>query len=704
MILFQSASAQNFLSIGSSTVAFDLYSIDKTIIYGTNGTGKSTIIDIITYALFNKTIRDVKLPQLVNSVNKKNMVCSVEFSINSHSFKVSRGQKPTLFTIEKDGKLLDEDAATKDLQKRLEQEILGCDYRSFTQTSIMSSSGSKYFMELTTPERRSVVEQMLDIEVIGRMSSVIKDRQKEINARVESNINSINICEINITNKKENIDSISVISKDHLTSKEDELTDLITNLTVANTQLNELNSVVIKYPEKPTTPTKPEYVCSETPEKPVINTDVVLPDEPKYKISELPLEPAQGNTNLISELIEKRISIEQSMKSLINDANYHKKRAEFYKTHNSCDNCKQEISTDFKRSIFETINSDIKKSGNSYKELNNELDNVKYKIEEQNNIKSIHDQWGSDCYDIEATTLSFNTALKRDWELECNAIISANNNKNNKIISDWETVCNSLAANDKASHEQKVAEYEQKVWELMKPYKDECQRLDLEHTSQLRELNNKVSDLTTRQIKLEQDISELKSKQNNNLEKYTQELNVLNDEYSLLLVNRGNLREELETVKLGIEMLKDTGLKAKIVQQYLPNINISINDYLDKMGANYSYVLDENFNETIKSRHRDKFSYGSFSNGERSRINFAIMLMWIDLAKSKNTISSNLLLIDEVLDSALDEDGINKVMHIFDAMEMNIFVVSHRKEIRDLFDTKIEVTKNGNFSQYRTTE
>jgi len=675
MITFKTIKAQNFLSIGSTPVEFDLSSTDNTIIYGTNGAGKSTIIDMICYVLFNKVIRDVKLNQLVSSVNKKKMLIELDFNANGIDYKIQRGQKPSIFKLFKNNEQIDQEAATKDLQQQLEQ-IIGTDFKTFTQTSIMSSTSSAPFMELSTPDRRVVVEKMLDLEVIGKMSITMKERYKEVKFTLEQQNNKIEIIRSKLQSTQEIVDNIQEVSVTQIQQLKNELKLQQTKLTQSVNDLSELYNTPITYPD---TPVLPELD---------LRTELQAPDNIKIQKTEIK----------IKELGSK-------MEVCISKANDHKVIAGFYQHNENCDRCKQHISEDFKKDIITNINKKINELSTEYKEYIAQKEILKSDLDKQLEIKSTYNKYLDF---VQQERLNHSIICERindKYKNDCEQINSTHKLKTDMIISEWTNQCNSIKNENVLQNEKLLSVYDHEVNKIMTPYNTEVCNLDQERSSAITRLKSAKYFNETQFDDLSKKLNDLEGKQDNKLEHYKELLLTNKNNLDVITASITDLTEQQELCELGTEMLKDTGLKSKIVRQYLPVINSSINKYLDRMQANYSFVLDEHFNETIKSRHRDIFSYGSFSNGERSRINIAILLMWIDLAKSKNTVSSNILIIDEVLDGALDANGIGYVMEILNEMEsVNTFVISHRKEIRHLFDTNIEVQKIGNFSKYNLAE
>lgn len=701
MIKFNYVEAKNFLSIGATPAKFILNSDPTTLVKGTNGAGKTTSLESICYTLFNKPLRNIKLNQLVNSVNKKKMLCEINFDINSVNYTVQRGQKPAVFKVFVNGEALDEDAAAKDLQAKLENEILKCNYKTFTQVVFMASTGFTYFMELSPAERRNVVESMLDIEVIGNMSQLMKEKYKSINIKKTTIDSSTEVTKTKVAAKQELVDNLSVVSEEQIANlvQQKETKDIEFNKFMK--EIEEINSKDLVLPDAPVMPIKPIYCKPELPAEPDKIEAPTMPNKPELVVSDLPEKPKQTDLSL---LYSKKSDLLSKKQTLIDSAENKKQVASFYQDNTNCDRCHQVITEEFKKTVIDETNNELNKLREDYVTIENQLSIIDADIEEGTKLNNIYSDWEKECIAIKNNDNLKNSENIHLWEKECNKLTGEYNNAVNSLMDEWKQKCSEIELKHNNTFNQELSLYNTSVNELNTKYNQECEKIKSARNNEVSIINNNIMNSSIIIRDLNAQISDLRVKQNNNSELHYNELKDLNNTLTGLISESANVNEELELCSLGVEMLKDTGIKAKIIQQYLPTINNSINEFLDQMGANYSFVLDESFNETIKSRYRDVYSYGSFSNGEKSRINFAIMLMWQKLAKSKNTVSSNLLFIDEILDGSLDNDGIHAIMNIFDSMrDSNIFVVSHRKEIQDYFDAVLEVSKVGNFSNYNIT-
>ena len=597
MIRFHKLTYTNFLSSGSTPIEITLDQDNSTIVTGENGAGKTTFIDALSYVLFNKPLRDVKLGQLVNTINKKKMLVEVEFSTNGKNYKIRRGQKPTIFEIWENNEQIEVQASARDMQNIIEEQIIRTNYKTFTQVVVLASMKFQNFMDLSPGDRRVVVEQMLDIEVIGKMSDLLKQRLKS----ATKSLSNVEFDSNDISNKIEAVNRLieaNTLNKDRA-------------LDIVDGQIDEIKSKL--------------FEVEEAQQELINKNNEHLKPKPDVDV--------EASRQSFIDLRDKRVQLLNDAGDLTTKAKMelgekHRlvKEVEFFNSHDTCNVCNQDISAEFKTKRIIKLNGAIAKFNHNIdiwtkqsRKLTEQAEQLSEKMQELQNLADEINLWSQTQAQLNAQMHFENSRHKREHD----ALISKMQERS----------------------------------EVMSASQGDVQEL----YDKLNDYQNKMNEIATR---------------------------------------RSELNEEIELCKLGTQMLKDNGLKAKIIKQYLPIINDSINFYLDKMGAHYSFTLNEEFDETIKSRFRDTFSYSSFSNGESMRINIAIMLMWRKLAESKNTVHTNLLILDEVLDGSLDKSGISDVLNLFESMNGNIFCISHRHEIIDNFDRHVNVSKIGNFSHY----
>ena len=568
MINFNKVRWKNFLSTGQVFTEVDLKRNPATLIVGENGSGKSTILDALTFSLFGKAFRNIKKPQLINSINEQNAITEVEFSIGKKHFLVRRGIKPNIFEIEVDGVMINQDSKARDYQEHLEKNILKLNYKSFTQIVILGSSSFVPFMQLKSNDRRVIIEDLLDIEVFSTMNLLLKNKISDLKQEVNLNElemskteNAIELQEDYISKMKQNNEQLISANQEKINKSNGDIASYNLQISDIETRIVSLNKLVENF------------------------------DQQQNKQRKLEKYEDEINKNL--KKVEKEI--------------------EFYRQNTDCPVCKQTIDEDHRE--CEISEKQKKKT---------ELDDAVIKIAEelQLSIKSIQEMT-----ETQKSITDFQSEITKH-----NASISA------------------------------INQYIQKVNE------------------EIQTLNEKGADVTDASKKLKK----LKSDQKNLL--------TLKEQHS-------NMSSIYEVASV---LLKDGGIKTTIIKKYLPIMNKLINKYLASMDFYVSFNLDENFNETIKSRFRDEFTYASFSEGEKMRIDLALLFTWRAIAKLKNSMSTNLLILDEVFDSSLDEDGTSDFLKILHSLgnESNVFVISHKGEVLyDKFKNMIKFEKHKNFSR-----
>ena len=569
MILFKRIAYRNFLSSGNQPTEIKFTDTQTTLIVGANGSGKSTMLDALCFGLFNKAFRKITKGQLVNSTNEKECLVEIDFSIGTKEYKITRGIKPNFFEIWIDGVLQNKAAASTDQQKQLEDNILKLNYKSFTQIVILGSASFVPFMQLSTANRREVVEDLLDIKIFSAMNSVIKDRIKNTNDKIKELSLKQSMTEEKVEMQKEFIESVEKSGKENIAKKKDKITSIATyidQLTVENVQ-------------------KVEEV-SNTLQPQLEN----LLDASK-KLKQL--------SNLKGKISEKVSSITEQHK--------------FFNNNSVCPTCTQTIEEDFR------LNK-VSESETKAKELQQGYNELKEAIQQE-----------------EKREREFNVVSKE--------ISSLNNEISNNNV---------------------------KISQLNKQSKD---------------LDQEIQDITN------------KIKNRNTERKVLTELEKTLD---LIQTEKAKNKEDVSYFDFAHSLMKDGGIKGKIIKKYLPLMNQQINKYLQMMDFFINFTLDEEFNEKIKSPIHEDFTYESFSEGEKMRINLSILFTWREIARMKNSVNTNLLILDEVFDSSLDFMGTDYFTRIIKYVikDTNIFVISHKTdELIDKFDRIIKFDKVKGFSK-----
>lgn len=567
MIIFNTIRWKNFLSTGNSFTEIQLNKTKSTLIVGHNGSGKSTMLDAISFALFGRPHRNINKPQLINSINQKGCVVEVDFTVGQSQFKVIRGIKPGIFEIWKNGTMINQSSHAKEYQKILEQNILKLNHKSFHQVVVLGSSSFIPFMQLSTGNRRDVIEDLLDINVFSKMNIILKEKINTLKDKLKDNNYKIDIQNTKIDTQKKYIRDITALTEEN--KREYEL-----RIQQAQNRINELQAE---------------------------NSELSLGLEESIRESE------EG----LSALSDKRQALMLRGQDRQSNLANVRKRIEFFEKNESCPVCDQGISDSHKHAILESAQQEADSIQSECREIGTEGTSVEEKISETGNVLR---------------------ALRH------------------------------------------------KVSELG------------ENNVQIAGLQNQIQEY---QSSIEKDVSADLNKAKDDLESLTTEKNDLFEQ-------KLRMSEDLNYDTVISEMLKDTGIKTKIIKQYLPAINKLVNQYLQVLDFFVHFNLDESFQETIRSRHRDEFTYDSFSEGEKQRIDLALLFTWRQIAKMKNSVATNLLILDETFDSSLDHEGVDNLLKILYTLDndTNIFVISHKGEILDgKFNSKIEFKKEKNFSK-----
>jgi len=571
MINFHSVSYRNFLSTGNNETKIQLDRSPSTLIVGHNGSGKSTILDALSFGLFGKPHRDIKKLQLVNSINNKACEVTVEFSIGKHQFRIFRSIKPNKFEIYQNGNMINQEASVRDYQAYLEKNILKLNHKSFHQVVVLGSSSFIPFMQLPTNHRREVIEDLLDIQVFGKMSQLLNERKQKVREDIKEVTYSIDMVKEKINLTKKYIREVESLNAEQAKEKQQSIAELRTKIEDTQSLNSELSLNLS------------DNMVSITEELAKLNSKK-------------------------SSLEKYEVGIKSGIKRLVDDA-------KFFESNTTCPTCDQEIEDEFKET---------------------KLREAKAKASE------LKEGMAKCSQEIKGASEGVARASESLAELtERQSKISVNN----VTITNLQGQIESLEA-------------------------------------EIAKLSNNGSNV---------------SESNKELGKLYQERDD-STERKLELIDKRNYYDVIS------EMLKDTGIKTKVIKQYLPVMNKLINQYLQVMDFYVSFNLDESFQETIKSRYRDMFNYASFSEGEKQRIDLALLFTWRQIARMKNSAATNLLILDETFDSSLDNDGIENLLKILDTLEegTNTFIISHKGDVLDSkFRNKIEFTKERNFSKIK---
>ena len=571
MIVFEKVRWKNFLSTGNVFSEIDLQRSRTNLIVGHNGSGKSTILDALTFSLFGKPFRKISKSMLVNSVNEKDTMVEVEFSIGKNTYQVIRGIKPNKFMVYCNGQPWDEDAKAVDQQKNLEQNVLKMNFKSFTQIVVLGSSTFVPFMRLPGQQRREIIEDILDIQVFSVMNSRLKDKIRENNEEIKDLDYQLHLLEEKIELQKQYMLELKKKTDAEIDKKKEKIKEY---------QQEEESSL--------------ENIRDLTDQVTNLSTEMEEYSKSSSKLKKL-------NTFLIK--------LNQKLQTC-------KKEHKFFEDNHVCPTCTQDLSDDFRSEKIEEGKTKLDEMNIGYEELQ-----IAIKDEEERNEKFLE------------LTQEVNTK---------NTTIT---NINYQLMS----IRNNI---DEISKE-------------------------------IKELEGSTPDKKAEFVKLEGLIEDKK----------------------VTKKNCAVSKKDRDVLQVATTLLKDSGIKTRIIKTYLPTMNKLINQFLQSMDFYVNFTLNENFEETIKSRYRDVFSYESFSEGEKARIDISLLLTWRSIAKLKNSVDTNLLILDEIFDGSLDQSGTSDlgwILRNFDD-NTNVFVISHKTILDDKFDRTITVNKDKNYSTLEET-
>ena len=568
MITFKSIKWKNFLSTGNTFTEIDFLKANTTLINGSNGAGKTTLLDALCFVLFGKPYRNINIPQLVNSINEKDLRVEIEFNVEQTEYKIIRGLAPKIFEIYKNGTLINQDAKSKDYQQMFETQILKMNYKSFCQVVILGSTNYTPFMRLSAADRRAIVESLLDINIFSTMNTILKGKMSTLKDEMKEIDMSVKLLKQEQDSQEKFIENLKNNSKSTLEKHSVELKNSMNQISDLTEDIQNLNNRLTEYSES-------------------------IADSANIN---------KSKTKLILLQDQIEVNVKAAQKSL-----------KFYETNNTCPTCSQNIEEQVKC-------KHIEEKTNAIAEYTNGLTELEQKIK-----------------DIDNELIQIEIANKKILNLEKEI-----SSKNSLLVS--------------------TTKYMKKI------------------QSEIDELNQDKENIE----KEEQLLTDIRSKWNDANEKRKM---LLEDSYYYTLIS---------------SLIKDGGIKAKIIKHYLPIMNKIINNYLSHMNFFVKFELNENFEESIKSRHRDDFTYDSFSEGEKRKIDLALLFAWRATAQLKNSVNCNLMIFDEVLDGSLDDSSIESFLDILKGLKKtsNIIVISHKPKelLQDKFENHITFIKKNNFS------
>ena len=571
MIIFKKIRYKNFLSTGNQPIEIDLSKSPTTLIIGQNGSGKSTMLDALCWALFNKPFRIIKKEQMINTINNSDCEVEIEFDVGTKQYKVKRSVKPNLFEIYENGQLLNQNASSIDYQKYLEHNIMKLNYRSFIQVVILGSSSYEPFMKMKARYRRDVVEEILDVKVFTQMDLILRDQQGQLSKEILDMRHKCDLIETKYETEMKHFKSLSDLNTNDIDDKKLQL---------------------------------------EKQEKAKVDYTIKI-DEINKKIDEYnnELKDKDQTDDKLKQLLKLETKIEHNIENNNNNLN-------FFTENTNCPTCTQEIDELFRYKKKDELIEKVAILNEGMKKLSNEISKVEERVSHFGNIS--------------------------------------------KKLSDL--------------------------------YVD------------VAKVNTSLSELNSYSDKIHQEILQLENKQTDS-KKIATDLQQLKEELETTKKSTDSIITQKKYVDILREVLSDKGARGHIIKKYVPIINNLINQYLQAMDFFISFHLDEEFNETVKSRHRDTFNYNSFSEGEKLRIDLALLFTWRTIAKMKNSVNTNLLILDEIFDSSLDQQGTDDFFKIVNKLKNeNIFIISHKGDILfDKFTNILKFEKYKNFTRLQNT-
>ena len=569
MIRFKEIRYKNFLSSGNQFTSIKLDEHRDTLIVGANGSGKSTVLDALTFSLFGKPFRKVTKSQLLNSTNERDAKVEIEFDIGDVPYKVVRGIKPNIFEIYRHGRKTNEDCSANEQQKTLENQILKLNYKSFTQIVILGSASFIPFMQLSAPHRREVIEDLLDIKVFTMMSDILKIQIKESR-------DALRVLEL----KKESIADKIVMQKRFIKSIEDSGND---SIATKREEIQNCDQETVEYQRSV------EELISKVNEKQKEVEEYITATDTLKKLSKFKVKLQTKKQNSNQEL-------------------------DFFTQNTVCPTCTQDIEDKFRVNRIDQLRQVLVKHQASIDEITSAIEAEE---EREKNLVKLQ---------RETTTLSNEIS-------QFNIRIANNNKRRGTLETEIQNITDKIENRD--TEDEKLTDYKNQLKDIL---------LRLEET-----------------------------------------------------------QDDFDYLSEGNQLLKDDGVKKRIIRKYLPLINKQVNDYLQRMDFYVNFMLDEDFNETVQTPVHEKFSYASFSEGEKMRIDLALLFTWREIARMKNSVVTNLLIMDEVFDSSLDEFGTEYFLKIvrYIITDANVFIISHKQDLYDKFNHCLEFTKEKGFSKLK---
>lgn len=665
MIKFEKITYKNILSVGQAPLTMYLSTHRLTALNGPSGSGKSLFLDALSFALFGRAFRDINKTDLINTINGKGLVVELEFSVGSDHYKIVRGLKPTVFQILINESPLNQDSHSKDQQKHLEDQILKMNWKMFTHVVMLGAANYTPFMRLKPSERKKMVENILGIDVFSTMNGLLKTKISDETLRYKS-----------IAEKRDTlVKQVEYLEQQQKTFEErvkEEIKALTQRLSSVRDKKKAVDLEALELEQQLEIAIEsfnPEIDVPEFTETFEDTFDEVFGEEFNETFEEVDQSDFDP-----SELASRRATKLAEIKSLKEKLVHAKTQVAFYKEHDSCPTCSQTIGEQFRNNSVLSIECEIGDIEGAIKSSENEIFAIKGEAER---LQAKFTEYTEKAKEYKNRKAAFD---KRKTDFD------DRRRKFDESLRAFETRRRAYEEKLKKAHlliEQKRKQFEASVEGTKK---------------QINDKRTQAAALIAEAKMIFESIEEKKTKP---LLDNTAEIARLNSELRLLSEEIDRCAKSVKLFRDAQAIIKDDGVKAEILKRYVPTLNKYINKYLTKMGMFVSFELDQEFNDTIRSRHRDILSYANYSEGERQRLDLAVLLAWRHLAQAQSAVNTNLLVLDEVLDSYLDQNTTESILNLMKGDEFqafNIIIISHKEGLSENFDRTLHFQKKNNFT------
>jgi DNA repair exonuclease SbcCD ATPase subunit len=726
MIIFEKLTYKNLLSTGDQGHTIDLNTGNISLVIGKNGGGKSTFIDALVYVLFGKPFRKIRLGQLINNINEKGLLVEVTFSINDNRYTVKRGMKPTVFEIYANGEMIPQPAESKIYQEILESDILRLNYKTFTQIAILGSASYKPFMQLPLGDRREIIESLLDIGVFSRMNEILKSNKKQAEFDIRELNHKIEMKNQEYRDKREFLNEFNLSKEQAISSMKKEKDDLKERIKEAKHQIKTLKDnrdafeaeiskmtqkiedmddawVVLTNLKNQAIQIDREItnICSQLDMLTGMKSELYSLEKVVKDLSDEIHEINEKKRKIEDKIISDPSSLKEEqlqIREFISANSYRldkivMKSIEFYEQNDVCDSCGQKIDGDFKQNSLSELRREAETIKAEIEAGNERLKEISAILEEDATLRATHTEYTNalatkaQIIDTHKETIK---KLKKDIGLLEGTGITEDayqelQKEYTHIKSEIEKIKDSCSSYDEIKREldgyqKKFASVEQALVAANK---------DLEHYKErTASLRSKINEAKKKTCSVTQDMIDVIREE---IKKHTTEI-----------MEKKKILQYFDIIQ---KMLKDDGVKTIIIEEFLPIINGTVNMYLDKFNFPIEFMFDSKFSESIRSYNRSDFTYYSFSEGEKARIDLSILFTWRDIAIRKARSATNILIFDEVFDGSMDIDGIENFMDILGLDDSySPIIITHDESVKTAeFPRVIEFSKDGNFSRMKET-